>query len=50
MMIKDPPRWSMGAWGLLSQRSLILTVQVLGIKMDSFFPGLGAAMDMAIGK
>ena len=40
----------MGSSGLLSQRSLVLTVQGLGIKVDSFFPGLGAAMDMAIGK
>ncbi len=39
-----------GILGALIAAVIVFSVQGLGITVDSFFAGLGAAMDMAIGK
>ncbi len=39
-----------GILGALIAAVIVLSVQGLGITVDSFFAGLGAALDAAIGK
>ncbi len=39
-----------GLLGALIAAVIVFSVQGLGITVDSFFAGLGASMDLAIGK